>query len=174
MARPAAPQPSSRATASQAPALSRGAVALRHALHFYWRLVRPMTLGVRAALIDPERGVFLVRHGYTPGWHMPGGGGEAGETLAEAMAREVREEGNISIDGALSLHGIFFNRGISRRDHVAVYVVRTFTQTGPRPPDREIVETGFFRMDALPSGITRGTRERLEEIHGERPLSPYW
>lgn len=153
---------------------SRGALAVRRAMHFYWRLQRPMTLGVRAALIHPERGIFLVRHGYTPGWHMPGGGVDAGETLAEAMAREAAEEGNIVITGAPVLHGMFFNRGISRRDHVAVYVVRDFEQTSPRLPNREIVETGFFPVDALPAGVTRGTRERLEEIFGIRPVSPYW
>jgi 8-oxo-dGTP pyrophosphatase MutT (NUDIX family) len=160
--------------AAQDKRLSRRATAVRHAMHLYWRFARPMTLGVRAALIHPERGVFLVRHGYTPGWHMPGGGVEAGETLEEAMAREANEEGHIVITGAPALHGMFFNRGISRRDHVAVYVVREFAQTRPRSPDREIVETGFFPLDMLPDGVTRGTRERLEEIAGLRPLSPYW
>lgn len=148
--------------------------AMRRTMHLYWRFARPMTIGVRAALIDGERGVFLVRHGYTPGWHMPGGGVEAGETLEQSMAREVREEGHIEITGAPALHGVFFNQGASVRDHVVVYVVRQFHQTSPRPPDHEIAESGFFALDSLPEGVTRGTRERLDEIFGRRPISPFW
>jgi 8-oxo-dGTP pyrophosphatase MutT (NUDIX family) len=153
---------------------SRRGRAIRRAMHLYWRFTRPMTLGVRAALIDPERGVFLVRHGYTPGWHMPGGGVEAGETLEQSLLREVWEEGHIEIGGPLLLHGMFFNRGASARDHVAVYVIRDFRQVAPRLPDHEIVESGFFALHDLPPGVTRGTRDRLAEIAGEKPLSPFW
>ena len=46
---------------------------IRRTMHLWWRLSRPMTLGVRAAILrDGE--VFLVRHGYIAGWHLPGGG----------------------------------------------------------------------------------------------------
>ena len=133
-------------------------------LHFYARFARPLTLGVRAVLLDPDRRVFLVRHSYTPGWHCPGGAVEAGETTHEAVIREVREEGAIEILGEPKLHGIFFNRSASRRDHVLVYVVRDFRILGVREPDWEIRETGFFRLDELPEGTTSATRARLREV----------
>jgi ADP-ribose pyrophosphatase YjhB (NUDIX family) len=164
---PPFPSPESIATLSP---LQR---TVGRAMHLYWRFTRPMTLGVRAALID-ERGIFLVRHGYTPGWHMPGGGVEAGETAEDALVREIREEGNIVIEGGLALHGLFFNRAVSRRDHVAVYVARVFHQSAPRAPDHEIVETGFFPLHALPQGTTRGTVRRIAEIAGAEERSPYW
>ncbi len=146
----------------------------RRAMHLYWRFARPMTLGVRAALIHPERGVFLIEHTYTPGWHMPGGGVEAGETILEAMAREIAEEGNIVLEGEPELHGLFHNVRMSPRDHVAVFVCRAFRQTAPKIPDREIRASGFFPLDALPEGTTRATRARLVEIAGEAPRSPLW
>ncbi|MCP8936994.1 NUDIX domain-containing protein [Alsobacter sp. SYSU M60028] len=138
--------------------------AMQRGMHAYWRFARPMTLGVRAALIDEERGVFLIRHAYTPGWHMPGGGVEAGESALEALARECAEEGHIALDETPVLHGLFQNRHVSRRDHVAVYVVRRFRQLAERRPDREILEARFFALDALPADVTRGTQARLREI----------
>jgi len=56
-----------------------------------------MTLGVRGLVIDADRRIFLITHTYVPGWHLPGGGVEPGETLIEALARELVEEGNIEI-----------------------------------------------------------------------------
>ncbi|HRJ70513.1 MAG TPA: NUDIX domain-containing protein [Beijerinckiaceae bacterium] len=142
--------------------------------HLVFRFTRPMTLGVRAIVLDGEGRVFLVRHSYVPGWHLPGGGVEPGETLEAAMRKELREEGNIEVTGALALHGVFHNAHVSRRDHVAVYVVRDFTQTGPRAADHEIVETGFFALDALPETTTKGTRARLTEALEGRPPAACW
>jgi 8-oxo-dGTP pyrophosphatase MutT (NUDIX family) len=141
--------------------------------HLYFRLVRGMTLGVRAAVLDGEGRVFLVRHTYTPGWHLPGGGVEVGETLEEALAKELREEASIRRPGR-SLHGVLFNRPLSRRDHVAVYVVREFAVDGVKQPDREIAEAGFFPLDALPEGTTAGTRRRLDEIAAGARAPAVW
>ncbi len=93
---------------------------LRRIMHFYWRFSRAMTLGVRALVIDERGRILLVKHSYVRGWHLPGGGVEAGETVAEALGRELREEANIELTAAPQLHGIFFNRRVSRRDHVAL------------------------------------------------------
>ena len=123
-----------------------------------------MTVGVRGAVLDADGRVFLVQHSYVPGWHLPGGGVEPGETVREALARELREEANVVPTDTPVLHGIFFNRGISRRDHVVVFVVRAFETLGPRPGDWEIVEAGFFPLDDLPAGKARPTRARLAEI----------
>ena len=85
-----------------------------------------LTIGVRAVVIDGSGRVFLVKHTYVAGWHLPGGGVEVGETVAKALARELHEEGNIELTGPAAFFGIYYNRRISRRDHVALYVVRSF------------------------------------------------
>ena len=142
--------------------------------HLSFLATRPMTLGVRGAVIDGEGRILLVKHSYVAGWHMPGGGVEAGETCESALRRELAEEANVVLEGSPALHGLFFNAHVSRRDHVAVYVVRRFRVTGERAPDREILEARFFPSDALPLDVTRGTRVRLSEIFDGQPIVALW
>ncbi len=148
--------------------------AIRRALHLYWRFARGATLGVRAVVIDGAGHVLLVKHSYVSGWHFPGGGVETGETLREALARELHEEANVEIAGEPVLHGVFHNTGASRRDHVAVYVVRDFRQSAPPQPDHEIIAHGFFPPEALPDDTSRGTRSRLAEVLAGAPLNERW
>ena len=56
-------------------------------LHVYFAVSRGMTLGVRAACFDEAGRIFLVRHTYVPGWHLPGGGVERGETALDALVK---------------------------------------------------------------------------------------
>src|SRR5262249_20114825 len=131
---------------------------IRRVLHLYWRQSRGLTLGVRAVVIDDQSRVFLIKHSYVTGWHLPGGGAERGEPLLDALVREVREEENMELIGAPELRGMYFNRRVSQRDHVALYVVRDFRQPSPPKPNHEIIAHGFFALDALPNDTTAGTR----------------
>jgi ADP-ribose pyrophosphatase YjhB (NUDIX family) len=143
-------------------------------LHWSFLAARPMTLGVRAIVISAEDEVLLVRHGYVSGWHFPGGGVEVGETCVESVTRELEEEACIVVGESPVLHGLFFNAQSSRRDHVAVYVVRNFRVLGERTPDWEIREARFFPRSALPEGTTKATRARLAEIFDAAPISDRW
>jgi ADP-ribose pyrophosphatase YjhB (NUDIX family) len=145
---------------------------LRRVLHLYWRFARGMTLGVRAVVLDGDNRVFLVKHSYVSGWHLPGGGVEVGETFREALRRELAEEGRIELSGEPVLHGLFFNSQVSRRDHVAVYLIRHFRQDRLPEPNREITACGFFDLAALPAETTEGTRLRISEVlEGRAPMA---
>ncbi|TXR47452.1 NUDIX domain-containing protein [Phyllobacterium endophyticum] len=138
----------------------------RHRLfHTYFLLRRPMTLGARGVVIDEkEQSVFLIRHTYVPGWQFPGGGVETGHTIEQTLEKELMEEGNIELTGRPELFAIYHNAHASRRDHVALYVCRSFRQTSPFIATREIADAAFFKLDALPEGTTPSTRKRLAEI----------
>ena len=147
---------------------------IRRLMHFYWRFSRGATLGARAMVIDGQGRIFLVKHSYVAGWHLPGGGVETGETFVTALTRELAEEGNIAITAPPKLHGIFFNSRTSRRDHVALYIVRDFRQDLAPQPNYEIIERGFFAPDALPEGVTRATRARVAEVLEGVAVNEVW
>jgi 8-oxo-dGTP pyrophosphatase MutT (NUDIX family) len=147
---------------------------LRRLLHQYWQFSRGMTLGVRAAVLDARAGVLLVRHGYVRGWHFPGGGVEPGETLLDALRRELLEEANVVLRGAPQLHGMFQNSSVSARDHVALFVVREFDWKGRPAPRLEIREADFFPLANLPEGTSAATQRRLDEIARGMAAAPTW
>lgn len=148
--------------------------AIRRVLHTYWRWARGLTLGVRALVIDQKDRIFLVKHSYVGGWHLPGGGVEVGETVVDALIRELREEGNIEPTAPPVLHGVFFNERVSKRDHVVVYVVQDFRQIAPPEPGGEIIAHGFFAIADLPNDTTGATRQRIIEVLGRAPLTERW
>lgn len=124
---------------------------------------RPMTLGVRV-LVRDERGIFLIRHTYLPGWYLPGGGVDPGESLPTAARRELAEEGGLAA-GPLVLFGLYHNARVSRRDHVALYLCdATVPIPGAKVPNAEIAEVGFFAPGALPADTTAATRRRIAEV----------
>jgi ADP-ribose pyrophosphatase YjhB (NUDIX family) len=140
----------------------------------YWRLTRGMTLGAQGVVIDARNKVLLVRHGYRPGWHFPGGGVEWNETIETALGREVEEEAGVLVTGPVRLHGLFANFATSSSDHVALFLVREWTQPRVPPPNHEIAEQGFFAIDALPEGVVGAVQRRLGEIFRGEPVGALW
>jgi hypothetical protein len=86
----------------------------------------------------------------------------------------LAEEGRIELVGEPALHGIYLNSHVSRRDHVAVYLVRHFRQDRLPEPNREIIDCGFFETQALPVDTTAGTRLRISEVIEKRPPIQTW
>ncbi len=139
---------------------------------YRWR--RGMTLGVRGVVIDADGRVLLVRHGYMPGWHLPGGGVDKGETIHQAVAREVREETGVVLGVAPELYGIYTNFASFPGDHIALFIIRDFTTGSTHMSSFEIREQVFFLRNALPETTTGGTRRRLAEVLDGAAQSHTW
>ena len=137
-------------------------------------LRRAMTLGVRLVVRDEQGRVLLVRHTYVPGWHLPGGGVERGETFLQAAEKELLEEAGVVAEAPLRLFHIYRNLRTSRFDHVALYTCPRWRQEQPKKPDHEIAEHGFFSLDDLPRETTLSTRDRLAELFDDQSVSDIW
>ena len=146
--------------------------AIRRAMHLWFRLSRPMTLGVRGARAG-RRGPASSSCGRPTR--------RAGCCRAAASRRARRwsrrcaarccEEGNVEIRGEPELHGMFFNQRASRAATTWRCSSRARSRVlGPRPPDREIVAADFFPLDALPRRTRRAaTRARIAEVFEGAP-----
>lgn len=139
-------------------------ILLRRLLHTYFRITRGLTVGVRAVVRTEEGKFLLVRHTYTPGWFFPGGGVERGESCEDALSRELLQETGFKLSGTPTFRGVYFNNGVSRRDHVLLYVCRVEDHSSGNPSSLEIAEMGFFDINALPHDTDPGTVLRIKEI----------
>lgn len=148
----------------------------RRGAQVWWRIRKPVIVGVRGIVVDHGR-VLLVRHTYVPGWHLPGGGVKRHESLEQAVRRELREEVGVVVgdgDGALRMFGAYTNMTEGKRDHIAVFLVERWERTPPPMPSLEIAEQGFHDLDALPDQTSPATRRRLEELAGRVPVRFVW
>ena len=139
-----------------------------------WRMRRGLTLGAQGAVIDGEGRVLLVRHSYRQGWWFPGGGVEWGETLEEALQRELEEEVGVTLTNAPELHGVFSNFASFPGDHIAVFVVRHWHRRKDYRKRGEIAEARMFAWQNLPERTNPGTRTRIAEILDGAQLSSLW
>jgi ADP-ribose pyrophosphatase YjhB (NUDIX family) len=128
----------------------------------YARASRGMTLGVRGVVLNGAGEVLLVEHTYMPGWHLPGGGVERGETCEAALARELVEEAGVRVVGQPLLKAVHANVGRFRGDHVLVYRIDAWAPCQDTSRG-EILALGWFSPTALPEGTTASTRRRIAE-----------
>ena len=143
-------------------------------LQRYWRWARGMTLGAQGMVIDDARRVLLIRHSYRPGWHFPGGGVEKNEPIETALARELHEEAGVTLSGSPDLFGLYANFRYFPNDHVAFFLVRSWTQPSVPAANYEIVEQGFFEIDDLPEGTHRSVVSRIGEVFHGQARDPMW
>jgi 8-oxo-dGTP pyrophosphatase MutT (NUDIX family) len=134
------------------------------ALHTYFLMRRGLTIGVRAIVRSADDKFLLVRHNYTPGWHFPGGGVEKGQTTEQSLINELRQETGLQLAHKPILHGVFYNNGVSKRDHVLVYICGAKGGVDATPTSIEIAEVGYFDFENLPSDTDPGTVRRIREI----------
>ena len=124
-------------------------------------------VGVGAILIDDKQRIFLAQRGPNAKnergtWEFPGGSVEYGETLAEALKREMREEFGVEIEVG-NLIDVFDHILPDEGQH---WVSPTFEcrlidgELRIREPDK-CSAIGWFALDGVPENLSIITRENL-------------
>ncbi|WP_238392159.1 NUDIX hydrolase [Halorussus amylolyticus] len=83
---------------------------------------------VGALVRDDDNRIALVRNRWSDGWVLPGGNVESGETLREAVAREVREETGLAASVERPVEVVeqtFVSGDDAVRGHFVVFDART-------------------------------------------------
>lgn len=146
-----------------------------HFFVLYWKLFKPVTLGVRAIILNNQGAFLLVKHRTDNMWYLPGGAVKRKETLFDALKRELREELNLILPVKCSakLHGVYSNFYESKNDHIVVYVLNV-----PKIKYHcglEICESQFFTDISLPPDASPGTRRRIKEfVAGVNDHAGHW
>jgi ADP-ribose pyrophosphatase YjhB (NUDIX family) len=135
-------------------------------------VVRPALFGAIAIAEDEQSRVLLVRHSYTRGWALPGGGVNHGEPPESAVIRELREEVGLVTFAPPELFGLYTRKVAWFSNVNAVYRLRN-VQIAFRP-SLEIREAMFCDPSSPPPDTQRGTLHRLAELTGQAAPSPYW
>jgi 8-oxo-dGTP diphosphatase len=115
-------------------------------------LLRRPIVGIAAAAKTPDGKWVLIRRADTGTWALPGGTLEWGETLREALAREMEEEAGISGVVPGRLVGVFSAPHRDPRFHGVTVVVTCDVQAPTARPKNplEILEVGLFADADLP------------------------
>ena len=140
--------------------LIRAAVTIVHQLRrAIWFVTRPHTTGVHALAFTPRGELILVRLTYRAGWHLPGGLLDRGESEADGVLREMREE--IGLQGWSSCREVdrFSRRLDWKHDTVVLFRVDGVTYAPRR--SLEIAEVAEFEPGALPAGLPETFAERI-------------
>ena len=120
---------------------------------------------VDAVIYDPSRGVVLVRRkNPPPGWALPGGFVDYGESVERAAIREAREETGLEVV-LMQLLGVYSDPSRDERMHT----ISTVFTAWPRNPGEiaggdDAAEARFFPLDALPEEIAFDHRKILHDF----------
>ena len=126
--------------------------------------LRPPATLVQAVVRSESRVLLAVRDTLR-GWELPGGTLQAGESLEDALCRELREETGLEI-AIRRLAGIYSRSGF--RAHVA-HVFECDVTGGSLRPSPETPELAWFDPAALPDAIFPWFRGPLEDALADRP-----
>lgn len=118
-------------------------------------------------VIELEGGIVLIRRkNPPPGWALPGGFVDYGESLEEAAVREAREETGLDVALLRQLH-TYSRPDRDPRHHTITTVFVARASGSPRAGD-DAGEIGVFTRDTLPSPLAFDHGEILTDYFRNR------
>ncbi|RJR21980.1 MAG: NUDIX hydrolase [Nitrospiraceae bacterium] len=114
------------------------------------------------AIIETEGGIVLIkRKNPPPGWAIPGGFVDYGETLEDAVVRESKEETGLDIKIIRQFHTYSDPKRDPRHHTVTTIFIASATGTPVAADDAK--EAGVFTRDNLPADLAFDHRQVLED-----------
>ncbi len=118
-------------------------------------------------IIEINDGIVLIkRKNPPPGWAIPGGFIEYGESAESAAIREAKEETNLDIYELRQFH-TYSDPKRDPRFHTISIVFIAKGKGIPRAKD-DAIEIGIFTKDSLPDDIAFDHREILSDYFQKR------
>ena len=126
-------------------------------------LLRRPVVGFAIAARVPDGRWLLIRRGDTGTWAPVGGTLEWGETLRDAIPRELMEEAGAEVRSIGRLVGVFSRPDRDLRFHAVTVFVTCDVELPSQPPmnPMEITEVGLFTDAELPTELAMGTGDML-------------
>jgi ADP-ribose pyrophosphatase YjhB (NUDIX family) len=119
------------------------------------------------AIIEIDGGVVLIkRKNPPPGWAIPGGFVDYGETLEDAVRREMKEETCLDINLVRQFH-TYSDPGRDPRHHTVSTIFIATASGTPRAAD-DAKNIGIFTRDILPEDIAFDHRQILEDYFNKK------
>jgi 8-oxo-dGTP diphosphatase len=114
------------------------------------------------AIIEIEGGVVLIkRKNPPPGWAIPGGFVDCGETLEAAVIREAKEETGLDITLVRQFHAYSDPKRDARHHTVSIFFIAT--ASGVPVAADDALEAGIYTKDNLPDDLAFDHRQILED-----------
>ena len=106
------------------------------------------------AIVWKEDRFLLIKRGQPPrkgGWSIPGGRQEAGETVHEAVHREIREETGIEIDitGVAAVVDLIDREELDIKHHYTVIDMLAEWRSGEARPGDDAMEVAWVHPDEI-------------------------
>jgi 8-oxo-dGTP diphosphatase len=114
-------------------------------------------VGVNAVIFDGPRVLLSLRRDIE-WWNLPGGGMEPGETVDEALRREVREETGLDVE-LERLVGVYSKP----QKNEVVLAFRCRVTGGQLIATEEMAESSYFAPEELPRNTLPKHRQRIED-----------
>ncbi len=124
-----------------------------------------INLGVNVAVIEDGRVLLTQREDFEV-WCLPGGQVESGESLAQAAAREVREETGTTVDEQERLGEVsYWYRRNGRRIHKTVhFFLCRYVSGDTADHDHEVDDARWIPMRDADRLLTYPAERRLAEL----------
>ncbi len=125
-----------------------------------------LTVDMIVRMIDKPNSVLLIKRKNPPyGWAIPGGFVEIGETLEEAVEREIREETSLTVDKVKQFHA-YSDPSRDPRGHTVSVV---FTGEGKGVPEAmsDAENIRIFSIEELPRQLAFDHSRILDDYFKE-------